>query len=186
MSQEPSDEDLLEGWLVGDSSAFEEFFRRHSSRVVAYAVKKGIQREEALEIVQDVFLKLHANIDHYEVGRRALPWFFTLVHHTCLDRLKRGGKLGARIERATERELDALPAPLNKVDDEGFAPDLTSALSRLPTDQQKILAMRLFEEMSFQEISQRTGRSEVSLRKVYSRALQNIREWMGVRKGDSR
>jgi RNA polymerase sigma-70 factor, ECF subfamily len=88
---EESDEDLLRLWLIGDSGAFERFYHRHSNKVVGYAFKKGIPQDEVAELVQEVFLKLHLHIARYEPERKALPWFFTIVHHSCVDKLKHGG-----------------------------------------------------------------------------------------------
>lgn len=182
MENPPSDEDLLASWLLGESWAFEAFFQRHSGRVTAYASRKGILKDEVPEVVQDIFLKLHSNIDHFEIGKRALPWFFTLVHHTCLDHLKRGGKSKARLTVTTDFDLEGLPAaePPEGCD---LSADLSGALLQLEPFQQSILDMRLIEELSFQEISTRTGKSEVSLRKAYSRALQSLRHWVGLPKG---
>jgi len=86
----------------------------------------------------------------------------------------------------SEHDVETLPALAGEENNEPLSPDLASALYRLPAEQQKILDMRLFEDLSFQEISRRTGKSEVSLRKGYSRAVQNMRDWIGAPKGGSK
>ena len=185
MNDSPSDETLLASWLLGESAAFEIFFRRHSVRVAAYATRKGIHKDEVPEVVQDVYLKLHNHIHQFEVGKKALPWFFTVVHHTCLDHLKRGGKAKAQHPMAADVDLESVPM-VPQQEEDALSPDLSGALSHLSTEHQKILDMRLVEELSFHEISRRTGKTETSLRKTYSRSLQSLRDWIGVPRGKKR
>jgi RNA polymerase sigma-70 factor, ECF subfamily len=185
MDADSSDEHLLECWLLGEAAAFEAFFKRHSPRVTAYAARKDIPKDELPEVVQDVFLKLHNHIDQYEPGRRALPWFFTLVHYTCLDHLKRGGK--SKLFRSDDFESALGSAASHAaVEDQGWSVDVNEALRRLSADTRRLLDMRLMEELSFEEMSAQTGKSEVALRKAYSRAVQNLRSWIGAPRRKSR
>jgi len=187
MDADDSDELILECWLLGEVAAFETFFKRHSSRVAAYAARKGIPRNEVPEVVQDVFVKLHNHIDKYEPGKRALPWFFTLVHHTCLDRLKRGGKGKPRLCRLDDIEgALGIAAPPEGGVDQGWSVDIDIALRQLSSESRQVLDMRLMEDLSFEEMSAKTGKSEVSLRKAYSRAVANLRSWIGAPRGGSR
>ena len=59
MSDEPSDEDLLEAWILGDAGAFTSFYMRHFNRVKGYGAKKGLGKQDAEEVAQLSFLKLH-------------------------------------------------------------------------------------------------------------------------------
>jgi RNA polymerase sigma-70 factor (ECF subfamily) len=179
-----TDEDLLKRWLMGESSAFESFYLRHSGRVLGYARKKGILKDELPELVQEVFLKLHLYIKQYEPEKKALPWFFTIVHNTCIDRLKRGGSSKQLWQQVSLETLDfELRNNTLKEHHDDFAsekeevPSLDQALNSLNTEQLKVVNMRLHNEMSFDEISMATGKSSASLRKAYSRAIHSLRDW---------
>lgn len=180
MESAPSDEDLLEAWLMGDARAFEAFFVKHQGRVAAYAYRKGISRDDVPEVVQEVFLKLHKHISTYEVGKKAMPWFFTLVHHTCIDQHRKVGKTKAHMTRIHALDLEGIAANEQEID---AAPDLSEALATLSPEQRSVLDMRLYEELSFKEISTRTGKTEVSLRKLHSRAVALLRDWFEGSKG---
>lgn len=172
-----SDEELLEAYCNGDSKAFEVFFRRHLQRVCGYALKKGVARDEASEVSQEVFLKLHAHIAHYEIGKKALPWFFTIVHNTCIDWLrrqhrsqhKRVGYDEIDVESLTASECEPVTESKNEVDS-------LIALNTLSEGQRKIVEMRIVDDLSFKDISVKTGRTEISLRKSYSRSVQMLRD----------
>ena len=83
-----TDEQLLDAYFGGESEAFHTFYKRHAGRVIGYAMTKGLSREVATECCQEAFLKLHRYIHKYEQGRPALPWFFTIVHHSVMDALR--------------------------------------------------------------------------------------------------
>ena len=176
---DPSDEQLLEAYCHGDSDAFELFFRRHLHRVCAYALKKGVARDEASEVAQEVFLKLHVHIVDYEIGKKALPWFFTIVHNTCIDWLRR--QIRARRNHVESHDLDFeffAPLKFKLGSDSRTEDEALSALHELPEEQRKIVEMRIVDELSFKEISEKTGRTEIALRKSYSRSVQLLRKWL--------
>jgi RNA polymerase sigma-70 factor (ECF subfamily) len=187
-----TDEELLERYAQGDVQAFEEFFLRHRSRVYFYALKKLRRPEIAAELLQDVFLKLHAKIHLFRSGERALPWFFTLVHNACLDSMRKSA-VYAHYEEASgvEAEVavhsvmesfvqlsravgsDSLPSNSSDSDE-----PLAQSLSQLTPEQQQLLEQRIVHEKSFRTISDETGKQEATLRKIYSRAIEKMRKWL--------
>jgi RNA polymerase sigma-70 factor, ECF subfamily len=171
---EPTDEELLQRWARGQAKAFDQFAHRHAGRVKAYAMRKGIAREEADDVLQDVFLKLHRHMHTYEPERAALPWFFTLVHNTCLDRLRarqRSPLQGRREEMPMEKIAEKSDTHVQERSDE-----LKVLLANLTQEQRSVVEMRVVEELSFEEMQARTGKSAVSLRKAYSRTLALLKE----------
>lgn len=166
-----SDESLLDLYFAGDADAFKVFFNRHAGRVVGYAMSKGLKKEIALEVRQDVFLRLHKSIHTYEKGRPALPWLFTIVHNCVIDALRQTKHLSdLRSKMITEREtLDDATSDTDTINDS------TAILANLSEEQRKIFEMRVFNELSFAEIAAKTGKTEVSLRKVFERARLKLR-----------
>lgn len=157
--EELTDEQLLERYYHGETVAFDVFFERHVGRVSGYAFKKGVPRHDVGDVAQLVFEKLHRKIHQYRRGEPALPWFFSIVHSTCMDwhrSEKRQSKIIAEVVSSSVNE----PAP----------DEVAIDLSALSGDQQEVVKMRL-REMSFKEISQITGKSEASLRKSYERSV---------------
>ena len=171
-----TDEDLLEAYCHGDGEAFEIFFRRHLQRVCAYAVSKNIPRTEAAEVAQDVFLKLHLHILNYEIGKKALPWFFTIVHNSCIDWLRHFARTENRRKGLNWGDFEAIPSLGSSTDTEMNSEGLPlQVLEKLSSEQRRIVEMRLVEDLSFKRIAEETGRSEVSLRKSYSSSPCSLR-----------
>jgi RNA polymerase sigma-70 factor (ECF subfamily) len=192
MEQNDTDESLLERYALGEAEAFEQFFLRHRSKVYHYALKRLHRPELAGEVLQDIFLKLHARIHQYRIGESALPWFFTIVHHACIDAHRKhqsGMRLQQLIEDQQVREsaTEHVAIARNKQTDIDVESELDQSLSRLPADQRELVAKRVVEGQSFKSIAQESGKSEVALRKSYSRAIDKLRQWFlsdSSREGD--
>ncbi|MFZ9518969.1 MAG: RNA polymerase sigma factor [Silvanigrellaceae bacterium] len=192
MGQNDTDESLLERYALGEAGAFEQFFLRHRSKVYYYALKRLHRPELAGEVLQDIFLKLHARIHQYRIGEPALPWFFTIVHHACID-AHRKYQSSMRVQQSIEFQQGIETATGQNAIGRGQQTDfdvdseLGQSLSQLPADQRELVAKRVVEGQSFKSIAQETGKSEVALRKSYSRAIDKLRQWFlsdSSREGD--
>ncbi|MEY3903814.1 MAG: hypothetical protein RL189_3120 [Pseudomonadota bacterium] len=172
-----SDEELLERYAQGDAGAFEVFFLRHKSRVYHYALRKVHHSESAADIVQDVFVKLHARIHQYRKGERALSWFFAIVHNACLDEIRKFAVQKRSLQGAEAAQLTDAQLQENLSEWQDKADDLRQSLEQLSDDQRIVVEKRVIGEKSFRQISDETGKNEAALRKVYSRAVERLRLW---------
>lgn len=174
--QELSDEDLLNLYFSGDAQAFQIFFQRHKGRVYGYARRKGLDESSAQDVSQEAFLRLHRSIHHYESGRAALPWFFTIVHHCVVDAIRKLRKMA--IVGLDENKFAYEPR-----EDEGEAEEnLQALLEGLSSEQRQLMLMRAVDDMSFKEIAELTGKKDFSLRKLYERTRVQIRKRLEKRK----
>lgn len=174
---EPTDEELLNRYFLGEARAVRLFVERHSGRVAAYAEAKGLRKEIALEVAQEAFLKLHRFIHQYEKGRPALAWFFTIVHRCVVDAFRERH----RREDATAAEFfEGLQTDPGEQDGNcalrGEQKEIDAILGVLSKDQQELVKSRVIEGLSFKEIAERTGKNESALRKTYERARTSLRD----------
>ncbi|MDQ3235541.1 MAG: RNA polymerase sigma factor [Pseudobdellovibrionaceae bacterium] len=170
-----SDEELLDQYFAGDVEAFRCFYRRHAGRVLGYAQAKGLSVQAAEDVRQEAFLRLHHSIHRYEKGRPALPWFFTIVHNCMIDVMRQNQSL-MKLRQAWQNQE---PEPMAHPHD-GHDPAPASVLASLSSEQRQVVELRVFDEKSFKEMSQATGKTEVALRKIYERARQKMcRFWDG-------
>lgn len=173
-----TDEELLNLWFEGESLAFNHFFNRHSAKVCAYGLKRGVPRNDIDDVVQEVFLRLHKSIHNYEKGRAALPWFFTIVHNTCMDWLR---KNISSLNKNISLQEELIPIENETIDEEKLC-EVNLVLNGLKVQEKDLFEMRNIEELSFKEISEKIGKSEVSLRKAYQRILSSIKGILSQKK----
>lgn len=102
-----SDENLAGRAADGDSGAFEALVVRHGSAVIAALERLIGDHHLACDAAQDVWLKVHRNLDRYERGARLRPWLFAITLNHGRDvlrkRARRPDSHGGREELNDER-----------------------------------------------------------------------------------
>src|SRR5438309_472599 len=77
---------------AGDSSAFEALYQKHSGRVYAYLKKQLPVAEEADEVFQKAFLKLHQARRKYDASYPFTQWLFVIAKTCALDHFRKQGR----------------------------------------------------------------------------------------------
>src|SRR5437879_5181740 len=169
-STAPSDEALLDRSAAGDRAALEELFRRY--RQPAYRVAHRLLGNEAdaLDAVQDGFVKVLTNLGGFEKRSSFKTWLLRVVSNAALDLGRARGR----------REAIASPAPSLNGDASSLVWDdptlglehadlrrlLDSALATLPEPQRQTFVLHVDAEMSYREVADSLG---ISIGTVMSR-----------------
>jgi len=178
---DPSDGALLGAWQSGDAGAFTQLVRRYESALLRHA--KALLGETGAheDVVQESLLKLArggveipaAVAGDPEAERRALgAWLHKVVRNGCMDVLKTESRRKKR-ERAaaTPEAAPSTPPEVEVEDTRGF---VRAAIAALPSDQREVLALRLFEERSYREIADVTGKKVGTIGWLVSEGLQTL------------
>ncbi len=89
MEDQLPDEELVSRYRSGDRAALELLVRRHESRVYSIAYQMTGRREDALDLVQEIFLRVIQALPRFQ-GRSAFrTWLYRVASNTCLDHLRR-------------------------------------------------------------------------------------------------
>jgi RNA polymerase sigma-70 factor, ECF subfamily len=156
-----SDEtELVSRCQQGDPEAQEEIFGRYREKVyrIAYGVVR--HREDALDIVQEVFVKLFRSIKNFEGKSKFYTYLYRMALNTAIDhsrKLKRppmmsideGG--GFQLSDGSEKRPDRILAQKE------LEERLKEAMDKLPNDQRAALLFREVEGLSYQEMAEAMG-----------------------------
>lgn len=129
-------------------------------------------REDALDAVQDLYLRLWDTRDVLDSVRNPKAYCLTLVRNMCIDRVRR-----ASAKRAEEAD-DNIPSGCDterRMLDRERLDRAVGIMEKLPARQREVLNMRVFEGLSYKEISARTGIGNLSLRVMISNARRKIK-----------
>lgn len=97
--------------MADRTNQFETLFDQYWMRRFHFALQMVGNPEDAMDIAQDAFLRLHRSWDRRDPDRPFAPWFFSIVRNLAIDRLRKRGSLReAPAEAAPER--DPRPAQL--------------------------------------------------------------------------
>jgi RNA polymerase sigma factor (sigma-70 family) len=158
----------------------QEFNQRvlvYSSKFFNYSYKLLGTRDDARDVVQDLFVKLWSlrfNLDHI-INIEAFAT--TILRNLCIDRLKKikNDSLRSNYFAKLQTGIDYQSNELEN-DIELRIECVRNALEKLPSIQQKVFIMRDFEEKEFDEISLELNLTPENLRVILSRARKRIRE----------
>lgn len=160
-----TDEELMFLYQGGEEEAFDELFFRYQKRLFSY-LKMRLKSEEAEEVFQEVFRKMHEFRHRYDVSYPFAPWFFTLTRHVVIDFYRKNRK----VEKTPFSEEVLIEQEKEK------PMELDVDLSALSLENQKIISMRYFEGKEFSDMARELSLTEVNVRKKMSRAMQMLRK----------
>ena len=168
-----AEHELRERLLAGERPAFTEAMDRYAPRLLGLARRITCDRAAAEDIVQDVFLKLWTERERLRGrGGSVMPWLRRVCTNAALNWCDK--------RRVRQRQLDG---PTEVIDDPLAAAArsesrarVEQALSRLPADRRAVLALRVFEEMSYDEIAQALSIAPGTVMSRLHRARQQVRE----------
>ncbi len=172
----PSDEKLMRMYAAGDPLAFESLFSRYEKRIYNFFLRRLQDTDRAADLFQEAFLRLHRNRHNFDPRRSFAAWFYTIANNLVRDelRMKRGIQFEAiEVEDTLPASGEATPEESRAMTEIGEKVD--RALKVLPEPQREVLLLSRFEGLSHKEIAEIAGRSQVAVRQLLYRALQNLR-----------
>jgi len=173
---------LVKNYVAGDESALETLINRHQSKIYGFIYSKISDRDITDDIFQDTFIKVIKTLksNSYNEEGKFLPWVMRIAHNLIIDHFRRNKKMP--MFRETEEfsifsiMTDNSMTIENKMITEQVEKDLKKIIAELPEDQKEVLIMRIYQDLSFKEISELTG---VSINTALGRmryALMNLRK----------
>ena len=126
------DIELIDQYLAGDVSAFNELMDAHQNRVFGICLRMLRDREAALDATQDTFLTVFRKADRFQAKAAFSTWLYRVAVNTCYDHLRKQKRLQA----------DSLPEghdPADVSSGDAFTavelrPDIEAALSTISPD----------------------------------------------------
>jgi RNA polymerase sigma-70 factor (ECF subfamily) len=180
-STAPELDEVLMSRLQGeDSSALEALFHRYSAVVHNVGLRILRDRDEAQELVQDVFLSVFRKGQLYSAAKGSVrSWLIQIAYHRAFDR-REHLQLRHFYNRASlSEDATALPDAASadsQVECALFADTLRRAFEQLDEKQRLTLELYFFEGYTLREISERSGESLVNTRHHYYRGLEKLRK----------
>ena len=174
MELDLSDEALVEKFRqTGDAIYFKTLVRRYQNRIFSAAYRMLGSKEEAEEVTQDTFVRMHQNLDNFKRQATFGAWLFRIAHNQCIDVLrarqrKKGVKVlpfnpSSTLEPGEEdgymigQLADDGPSPGQSLDLSEQTGIIFESLKKLPETQRAVLVLHDIEGFSYQEIADIVG-----------------------------
>ncbi len=177
-----SDALLVKDYIAGDEKALATLIQRHESKIYGFIYSKVSDKEVSNDIFQDTFIKVikTLKLNSYNEEGKFLPWVMRIAHNLVIDHFRKTKKMP--MFRETEEfsifsiMSDNSLTIENQIIADQVEGDIRRLVDELPSDQKEVLMMRMYQDMSFKEISEVTG---VSINTALGRmryAIMNLRK----------
>lgn len=164
------DLDLVKRAQTGDDAAFRKLVERHQRRAFAIALSLVRHEQDARDIVQDAFLRVHKSLPSFQGSSSFFTWLYRIVTNLAIDLVRRPGRNTDELEEERQRISDANATPeqpdpiwVSKVDGadpinvlrrKELADRMRTAIDALPSYHKAVILMREVEGMSYEEMAE--------------------------------
>lgn len=149
------DEEIVRKIQKGDTKALGEIIDRYQDKLVRYVSRLIFDNVSAEDIVQDTFIKVYKNIQSFDTKRRFSPWIYRIAHNEAMTFVKkRREKVPIEsVENYLSSDTDLEKDAVEKFDKPVIYKELLKNLSYIPLKYREPLILKIFEEKSYEEIS---------------------------------
>ena len=173
-------EELVRLAAGGDEEAFAQLVAMHEKRVYALALRITGDREDAEDAAQEAFLSAWKGLPNFRGEAGFSTWLYRLTSNAAIDCLRRDrrqrvsaslddGELGMEVS-------DPAPTPQEQAESESLREAVRWGLGELSNEHREVLALREFQELSYEEIAQQLDMDLGTVKSRISRARGALRK----------
>ena len=177
-----ADCDLVTRAAAGREDGFEELVRRYQRPIAAYVYRMVGDYEAALDLTQEVFIKVYNSLRRYRSEFKFSTWIYKIAHNSAVDHLRRqGGR-----EQALLREFDGeqydlpveskRPSPEQESERAERRAEIERVVGQLPAAYRELVVLRHSHDLSYDEIAEVTGLPLGTVKNRIFRAREAMRK----------
>ncbi|MFH0877579.1 MAG: sigma-70 family RNA polymerase sigma factor [Candidatus Omnitrophota bacterium] len=174
------DEEVMLCCQRGEAGAMEELLKRYKRAIYHFAFRLTADAEEAQDIAQEVFVRLHQFRERYRTTGKFSTWLFAIAHHLSISRLrkKKWTVLWPRKEQEPEAYVEFQspdPSPDQIASQNELSDFLKQSIQSLPFLQREALILREYQNLDYDQISKILNKSLGTVKTLIHRARMNLK-----------
>lgn len=186
--KEPSEADeILDNELIKEITTtspdrYSQVIERYQGKLFAYLYRLIGEKEEAEDLLQDVFIKAYKNLRSYDTNRKFSSWIYRIAHNEAVNHIKRKSlKKFISLENVTSSK-DKLESSSPEDNAETAwirketSKEVEEAVNRLPMKYRQVLFLRFYSDKSYEEISEILGKPVNTVGTLIKRAKGKLSE----------
>ncbi len=173
------EQQLVAACLDGRAGAFDLIVERHRRAVYQLCYRFVGNHEDASDLSQDVFLRAYRGLKSFRGGSSLATWLYRIGVNVCLNRVA--------VKKPLMEDLDARQhvdsrreSQVDRVLREERGLQVRAAIAQLPPKQRATLVLRVYQELSHEEIAQVLGSSVGAVKANFFHALGNLKKILGT------
>lgn len=172
----------------GEKEACAELVSLYQKKIFVFAYAFFPNRDDALEIVQETFMRIFAKIEGYQPQQSLSGWIYRLTHNICIDTCRKFAK-----KKTLERSFDDVPekqlALADQAAEDFESRQMSAAIARaaenLSLKQRSVFSLKYGQGMKLRQVAEVMNISLGTVKTLHHRALRKIRKEVGTdRRGE--
>ncbi|HOJ10136.1 MAG TPA: sigma-70 family RNA polymerase sigma factor [Clostridiales bacterium] len=169
------DRHIIEKILKGEQNEFSLIMEKYGQMV--YRVCFGFMKneQEAMDMAQEVFISVYNNLDKFNFKSTLSTWIYRICTNTCLTQLNKLGKIQVCTEYIEPRDYSCLlPDEVSELKE--LKELINIQMEKLPDKSKNIVKLRLFNQLSFNEIGEKLNIPSSSARTNFIRSRKRLQK----------
>ena len=172
-----NDFELVNRFLSGEEVAFNLIVKKYQKKIYWHARQMMGNHLDADEVTQEVLIVIFNKLKNFNFNSSLYTWIYKIVTTRSLNQIRRKQiKKFFSIDDKDEVELQDKHDIIEEMDAKEKLEKVKKILEKVPPKQRQIFIMRNFEDLSYEEISEITGKSVGGLKANYFHALKKVLE----------
>jgi RNA polymerase sigma-70 factor (ECF subfamily) len=158
---EGTDEQIVALVLSGQEHLFETLVRRYQTRILSHVARMVGSREDALDLSQEIFLKVFGALDRFNPEFRFSTWLFRIAGNAAIDHLRKRKPRTVPLETTDTDGHVSSPEykssdldPFGQLRNTERGAAIARAIADLPAEFRELIALRHFTGLSYEEIAE--------------------------------
>ncbi|HUQ91339.1 MAG TPA: RNA polymerase sigma factor [Bryobacteraceae bacterium] len=168
--REVEDRDLILKARRGDVEPYNLLVSRWEKRIFNYLLRLAGNREDAMDLSQDVFLKAYQNLKKLDDPDRFGPWLFRIAHNEAYSLLRKPKSGGEPVEPTPDAPGYGRMLPIET------SIAVERALERLNEDQREAVLLKVYQGFRFEEIAEVLDTPVSTIKSRVYTALELLKE----------
>lgn len=152
-----NDREVIEACRRGDADAFAALFEAHKDKVYSIALRYSGDPAAAMDLSQEVFLKVLARIQDFRGQSAFETWMYRVVVNACLDHHRRRRKLLPLVGEFLDLFRSPREGALHSILRDEMQRNVQRVVGRLPSDLRMVVILRYTEELSYEQMAEILG-----------------------------
>ena len=157
---EINDQDLIDDYIDGNINALEPVIDKYKKPLYSFILKMTEGNDDADEIFQEVWFKAIKNIKKFK-GGNLISWLFRITHNLIIDRVRKKWRtisLNQKINNSESLSYEDQVSSndisiIDEIDAKSIGKKIEQSLDELSLEQKEVFILRMYEKISFKEIS---------------------------------
>jgi RNA polymerase sigma-70 factor (ECF subfamily) len=161
----------MERYQAADPQAPSVLVRAMSPALLRFFLAQGGSREEAEDLLQDTWLRIHRSRHTYRPGEQLLPWVYAIARHVRVDAYRRKRRV-----TTYESAVEVLPEPPpERSRSAADVPSFEELVAPLPPGQKEVITMLKVAGLSLEQVAEATSSTVGAVKQKAHRAYERLR-----------